>query len=306
MRQQDRLAEPVVACVLVSWNNWKHTERCLRALSQQTYGELQVIVVDNGSTDDSLLRIRSTFPSVLCIKNGYNSGFAKACNIGARRAIENGAELLWFLNNDTEAPPDTARKLVNVTKKDATIGVVGSVLFYMHEPRSVQAWGGGDINLWSGYNRHFIAPHDLEKNTYITFASAMVRRKTFEELGGLWEQLFMYFEDVDFSLRAREAGWSLAVAEDTAILHVENGSGSRLRTRNPRMERIQMRSGLVFLRRHGKVPAIAMAVFLMLRVAKRIVLGDWQALWGVMEGIGDYLSGRMTPSADVRDRSSMP
>ena len=171
MRQQDRITEslqagghePLVACVLVSWNNWEHTERCLRALALQTYGQLQIIVVDNGSTDDSLIRIRSTYPSVLCIENGYNAGFAKACNVGARRAMESGAEFLWFLNNDTDAPPDTAQKLVSVALQDTTVGIVGAVLFYMHEPGSVQAWGGGEIDLWSGYNRHFTTPHALNK-----------------------------------------------------------------------------------------------------------------------------------------------
>ncbi len=265
----------------------------------QDYQRLLVIVVDNGSADSSVGRIRMAYPSVICIENGYNAGFAKASNIGARRGLGMGAEFIWFLNNDTEAPPDTVRKLVSKARRNPGVGIVGAVLFYMHERTEVQAWGGGAIDLWSGFNRHFTAPTVLGRNAYITFASALVRRQTFEGLGGLWEGLFLYFEDSDFSLRATQAGWALAVAEDTAILHAENGSvglgGPRRRSRNPLLERIQTASGMLFLGRHGRVPLLSRGIFLALRVGKRVALRDWPALRGVMEGVGDWWRGRLTP-----------
>jgi len=288
------VGEPMVACVLVTWNNWKHTQRCLAALAQQDFGNLLVIVVDNGSTDGSLHQLRSAYPAVICIENGYNVGFAKACNIGARRGIESGAEFLWFLNNDTEARPDTVGKLVAKAGSDAIVGIVGAVLLYMHDSAKVQAWGGGEINLWSGFNHHFAARSRFGRNAYITFASALVRRQTFEDLGGLWEGVFLYFEDSDFSLRATAAGWGLAVADDTAILHAESGSVDR-RCRNPLLERIQTTSGILFLQRHGPVPAISVAIFVCLRVVKRVVLWDWPALRGVLRGVGDWWRGRITP-----------
>ena len=284
--------EPLVACVLVTWNNWAHTRRCLAALQHQEYDKLLVSVVDNGSSDDSLLQLRSTYPLVLSIENGDNLGFSKACNIGARLGIERGAEFLWFLNNDTDAPPDTLRKLVNQASRDAQTGIVGSVLFFLDEPVKVQAWGGGQINLWSGYNRHFTQPHAFGSGSYVTFASALVRRQTFQDLGGLWEGLFLYFEDSDFSLRAMEAGWTLAVAEDTAILHAEGGSVHR---RNPLLDRIQTRSGIAFLLRHGGVPSISAGVFVLLRIGKRIARRDWPGLRAVLKGVGDAWHRRITP-----------
>ena len=288
-------SEPKVACVLVHWNSWENTSRCLRALALQDYGALRVIVVDNGSTDGSLGRLREAYPWVEYVENGYNAGFAKACNVGARRGLEGGAEFVWFLNNDTEAPPETLRRLAAKAATDGSIGIVGAVLLYLHEPTKVQAWGGGEISLWSGFNRHFTARHTLGERGYLTFASALVRRKTFEDLGGLWERMFMYFEDADFCLRATGAGWRLAVAEDTAILHAEGGSRGT-RGRSPRIERIQTTSGMLFLGRHGVVPAVAMAVFVGLRVGKRVVLGEWGALRGVLQGVGDWWRGRNAAS----------
>lgn len=284
--------EPLVACVLVTWNNWTHTRRCLAALQNQEYKNLLVIVVDNGSSDDSLIQLRSNYPLVLSIENGDNLGFSKACNIGARAAIERGAEFLWFLNNDTEAPPDTLRKLANQASHDAQTGIVGSVLFFLDEPSKVQAWGGGQIDLWSGYNRHFTRPRAFGRGTYVTFASALVRRQTFEALGGFWEGLFLYFEDSDFSLRAKQAGWTLAIAEDTAVLHAEGGSVHR---RNPLLDRIQTRSGIAFLLRHGRVPWISAGVFVVLRLGRRIARRDWPGLRAVLQGVGDARHRRITP-----------
>lgn len=287
--------EPRVACVLVTWNSWENTERCLRALVLQDYANLNVIVVDNGSTDGSVGRLRTAFPSVLRIENGANLGFAKACNAGARRGIEDGAEFVWFLNNDTEAPPTTARRLVAKAAVDPKLGIVGAVLMYAHDRATVQAWGGGTIDLWSGYNRHFTSAAVLGAGAYITFASALVRREVFVTLGGLWEELFLYFEDSDFSLRAVKAGWALGVAEDTAILHAEGGSREGRRGRSPLMERIQTASGIRFLERHGRVPLVSIGNFLALRLGKRMVLRDWAALRGVMGGVADWWKGRVTP-----------
>lgn len=287
--------EPLVVCVLAAWNNWEHTERCLRALEVQAYARLQVIVVDNGSVDGSVGLLRSGYPSTICIENGNNLGFAKACNVGARRGIEMGAEFVWFLNNDTEPPPDTAGRLVEKAGSDTRLGVVGSVLFFLHDRTRVQAWGGGSIDLWSGFNRHFTSPRRFGAGTYITFASALVRREVFVSLNGLWEGLFLYFEDSDFCLRAREAGWGLGVAEGTAILHAEGGSSAGRQRRSSLMERIQTASGLRFLGRHGKVPGISIGIFLLLRLGKRIAMGDWAAFRGVLEGVGDWWKGRVTP-----------
>jgi len=294
-----QVQEPPVACVLVAWNNWAHTEQCLRALMVQDYGRLLVIVVDNGSADESVTRIRAAYPSVICIEAGYNSGFAKACNTGARRGLDAGAEFIWFLNNDTEAPPDTVRKLVSKAISNPQIGLVGAVLFYMHQRTWVQAWGGGSVDLWSGFNHHFIAPASFGRNAYITFASALVRRQTFEDLGGLWEGLFLYFEDTDFSLRAVHAGWTLAVAEDTSIFHTENGSVAsgqpRRRSRHPLLERIKTASAILFLRRHSRMPVVSIGIFLALRLGKRFALRDWPALRGVIDGVGDSWQHRLTP-----------
>ena len=287
-----------VACILVNWNNWQDTAACLASLRQQTYANLTVIVVDNGSTDNSLTQLQAAHPPqgaipITYIDNGSNAGFSRACNVGAAHAIASGpVDFLWFLNNDTIAPPDTLTKLIRTAAASPQAGIIGSVLYYFHAPQTVQAWGGGTVNRWSAYNTHFTAPATLGPNSYITFASALVRREVFQQLGGLFEGAFMYFEDTDFSLRARAAGWQLAVAADTAILHKEGGSSG---SHNLRLDRMVTTSGLIFLTRHAPAPAIARALFIVSRIIKRIVLAKFSAVSAVVQGVADWRRQRSAP-----------
>ncbi len=95
---------PTIVCVLVNWNGWQDTIACLNSLHAQSYPALQVIVVDNGSTNDSCQRIREAHPWVTLIETGRNLGFPGGCNAGTRLAMERGADYVWLLNNDTTVP----------------------------------------------------------------------------------------------------------------------------------------------------------------------------------------------------------
>ena len=288
-------APPSVACVLVNWNNWQDTAECLASLALQNYPDLRVIVVDNGSTNDSLAQLRAAHPWPTYIDTGYNAGFAKGCNIGARHPLAASADFVWLLNNDTSAPPETASRLVAQALAKPRAGVIGAILFYGHDPSRIQAWGGGQVNLWTGYNWHYTAPVVLGRESYITFASAFIRRQTFDQLKGLFEGVFMYFEDSDFCLRAQAAGWQLSVALDTAILHKQGGSIKATRSRRiPHLERTVTLSGLIFLGRHATVPFISQTVFVALRLAQRLLDRDWPAVRAVLLGVRDWR--RRTPT----------
>lgn len=275
---------PGVACVVINWNNWQDTAACLDSLKLQDYKNLRVIVVDNASSNDSVAQLQARHPWAAYIRNQRNFGFPKACNIGARHPDAVSAPLIWFLNNDTVVPPDTASKLVAKAQATPRAGIIGAVLYFMDEPTRVQAWGGGSVSLWTGYTSHFTSPHLLHSESFLTFASVLVRAEVFRELHGLFEGAFMYFEDVDFCLRAKAAGWQLAVAENTAILHREGGA-------NPRptraKDRIITSAGLIFLRRHSTSPAISGAIFLASRIAKRMAGLRFDAAAAVIQGARD-------------------
>jgi len=102
----------------------------------------------------------------------------------------------------------------------------------------------------------------------------------------------MYFEDADFCLRAHRAGWRLAVAPDTAILHKEGGT---VKSRTALLERIVTISALTFLTRHAHIPPVAQAVYLLLRLGKSIRLRDWASFRAVLQGVNDWYNNRITP-----------
>jgi GT2 family glycosyltransferase len=280
-------ADPGVCCVIVNWNGWRDTLDCLASLRDQDYGNLRVIVVDNGSTNDSVERIRSAFPEVRVIETGKNLGFTGGCNIGLRAGLASDAEFLWLLNNDTVCPPDTVRKLVRRAIASPDAGLVGTVLLYAHDPAKVQAWGGGKVRPWIAYTTHFEKPTEFGRNCYTTFASVLARRQMLEEVGLLYEGFFMYCDDSDLCLRMQNTRWKIVMAEDTAVLHKE--AASTKRSEKPAMTKIVTVSSLRLIRRHSKLALIGMPVFIMLRLGNRVRKGEWKGFAAVLQGVMEYL-----------------
>ncbi|HEV2578643.1 MAG TPA: glycosyltransferase family 2 protein [Acidobacteriaceae bacterium] len=276
---------PRVCCVVINWNGWRDTVACVQSLTAQDYPDLKILVVDNASTDDSLERIGAVSPGIPLLRAEENRGFAAGSNLGIGCALKHGADFVWLLNNDILAPEDTLKKLV-AAASDPSVGIVGSVLHYLDHPDRIQAWGGGSIVPWMGYARHFDAPAELDGRSFLTFASVLLRREMLEQVGLLDDRYFMYFEDSDLCFRARSAGWKLAIAADTAVLHKEGGSCPS--KKSTRLDRIVTASGLRFLDRYGRPRSVAKGLFVASRLAKRAVRGNLRGMRAVWRGVGDW------------------
>ena len=292
----------MVGCVVLNWNRWQDTLTCLQTLAAQTYTDLWVLVVDNGSTDDSIPRIEAfvaeqTGPvRFTFVPNGANVGFARGSNVGVRLALEARCEFVWLLNNDVECPPDTLEKLVRTAQARPDTGMVGTVLLYHHDPSQVQAWSGGRISRWTGTSSHYLAPAPQVRDSYVTFASALIRAEVLKEIGLLYEGAFMYYEDADFGVRMQKTRWRIAVAEDTAVLHKEGASTEG--TRNPRMEQAIAVAGLKFLRRHSPFPPLSLPLFMGIKIANRVRKGEWAALSAVLRGAKEFYQDSRRPLPD--------
>jgi len=275
-------SNPLVGCVIVNWNGWQDTIECLDALRAQSYAGLDVVVVDNGSTNDSVDQITAAHPWVLLHQTGKNHGFPTGCNVGTRIVYERGAELIWLLNNDTIAPPETLQRLVATALAHPEAGAIGSVLYYRHAPAQVQAWGGGKVNLWSGFVSHFHAPADFARqNTFFTGASLLLPRAVCVDVGVFFEGFFMYCDDCDLCLRIRRAGYPLVMAEKTSILHKEGGSSP---SGNPKIDEFATTSTIRLLYRHARVPLFSVMLYLLLRITNRLVRFRWKNAASVWAG----------------------
>src|SRR3990172_7762179 len=115
---------PFVYIVVVNWNGWQHTVRCLDSLRRLDYPNYRVIVVDNGSTDGSRERIRAAHPDTELVEAEKNFGFGGGANIGIRAALDSGTDYVWVLNNDIVVEPHTLDELISVAGSRSGVGVV--------------------------------------------------------------------------------------------------------------------------------------------------------------------------------------
>lgn len=283
---------PRVACIIVNWNGWKDTILCLDALTHSTYGPTFIVVVDNGSTDGSVDRIRAAHPETVVLESPQNLGFAGGNNIGIRYALERGVDYLWLLNNDTEPDPNALAALVSKASSDRGLGAVASICYYASAPSIVQAWAGARVNLWMGYGRNATEPHADDWFDSLYGASMLVASAAVQDVGLLDEGFFHYWEETEFCLRLRKQGWRLAAAPDSCILHkVAASTGGNTLI----LDRYSTASVLRILQLHSAMPRLAMVLFLAGRFALRVARLRFAQCRSVWYGILDFR--RMLPIA---------
>ncbi|MBI4866792.1 MAG: glycosyltransferase family 2 protein [Candidatus Wallbacteria bacterium] len=275
---------PLVYISILNWNRFQVTLACLESLKKLDYPNFRVVVVDNGSTDGSVHRIRQLFPELELVENNANYGFARGQNTGIRWALARGARYVWVLNNDTEVDPHALTALVEEACRDERIGAVGSLILDLQLRDRVQHWGGGRASLWYGLSRASVS-HSRPPD-WITGCSLLLRREALEDQGLLDEGFFMYWEDADLGFRLRRAGWKLAVATGSRLWHSGSGTLGALSSRG---FELNTTSSFRFFFRWAPLPICPLLVLLVMRVGKRLLCGDWSAiratLCGVREGL---------------------
>ncbi len=283
---------PKVTCVVLNWNGSADTLDCLAALEQSSYPQMQIVIVDNGSSDDSVARIRAAHPELTVLKTKANLGFAGGNNIGIQYALNNGAEYVWLLNNDTRPAPDALSELVAKALTDSQIGAVGSVCYYADRPDTVQIWAGGRVNLWIGYSPSTDTPHSDSWFQWLNGTSLLLSRAALQDGGFLDEAYFLYWEDVEIGIRLRKRGWKLAAAPHSKVLHkVSAGTNSN----KVLLDRFATASGLRTLKLYAPMPRLSMGLFLCIRFVRRLLRLQFDLCKGVWRGIQDYRQPSSTP-----------
>jgi GT2 family glycosyltransferase len=285
-------------CVL-NWNGREDTLRCLASLR----GE-RVIVADNGSGDGSVEAIRSAFPDVEVVENGANLGFSGGNNAAIRHALERGAEWVVLLNNDAEAEPDMLAALQAAAERHPRAGVLAGKLLY---PDGRVQWAGQRVGLRTGYSgrpRGHGQPdgfaYSVEGRTDRAVGALMaVSREAIERAGLLDDDLFAYVEDVDWSLRIREAGLECVFVPAARAAHALTAStGGASASTAPVY--YGTRNTMVVCERHLPLGVVGTAVrrgcvlgaFL---AHAALVLRSEAAVRAVLDGWRDARAGRLGP-----------
>ena len=255
--------------ILLNWNNYPDTRKCLDSLLAQCAGGTDVLLLDNQSTDGSYEALRKEFGGrVLFRRNDRNGGFAAGNNPGLQYAADQGYEYALLLNNDTVLGTGALAALRTCAEARPEVGLMGVSLLDMDSPHAVQAYGGGWITPL-GVARHVVRLPDLRRLTYVTGAAMLIRREVILDIGGLDEQFFMYWEDVDYSYRAAAAGWSLGVCPECVVYHHESASAG---LRSKRQIVMKNRAAWAFARKHHGLLGTRFLVGMALRSAKAYVM----------------------------------
>jgi len=255
-----------VYILILNWNGWKDTLACLESIGKIKYKNIKIVICDNASNDGSVdniykwcidknvgVQIINENEDVInesyltIIKNRSNYGFAGGNNVGVKYISRFSYDYIWFLNNDTVVEPEALKFLLLKSISDKKIGICGSKLIY-YDTLKVQALGGAyDYRL--GRCRHIVEEKDMHEIDYIVGASMLVKRQFIEDVGMMNEEYFLYFEELDWALRAKEK-YDIAVAEKSIVFHKEGSSiGAKKNIRNFKADYYTIRNRLKITRK---------------------------------------------------------
>lgn len=251
----DLTTQPLTAIIVLNWRNPAETLACLRSLAQCTYPNPWIIVVDNGSDDDSVDQIRTAHSGVTLIETGVNLGYAGGNNVGIRHALAAGAEAVCILNNDVTVEPDFLGTLMAALRREADVGVVTPLVGQQTDGAS-SVWALGAAIDWqtalvtrchageSVDSRRPAAPFAVE---VAPGAALLVKREVFERAGLLDESYFLYFEETDWCLRVHQAGYRILAVPGSLVWHKVSAT---LGTTSPVIDYYMVRNHLHLIQRH--------------------------------------------------------
>lgn len=217
-----------VAIIVVNWNNPIDTLACIESLESLEYNHYKVFLVDNGSTDNSVEilseRLKNIDKEFELIESNENLGFAGGNNLAIKQAIEEEFKLFWLINNDTEFSADTLSHLVNGLKSDSNVGMAGSKIYFYGSKSIWYAGGKIDYNTGKassiGRDEEDTGQYDSARETdYITGCSLLIKKSVIDRVGLLEDGFFLYYEDTDWSLRVRSAGWKCLYIPKSIVEH---------------------------------------------------------------------------------------
>lgn len=219
----------VVSVLVLNWNGKNFLKKLFDSLERQDLNKdiYEIIMADNGSTDDSVEYVRAHYPTIKIVLNKKNYGYAQGNNLGMKACQ---GKYILILNTDTKAEPSMLRILLDTIEKEDHIGAVVPIMYYMNEKNMICNAGSQLTNEdWPvrelGANELDASEFHSEK--YISAfcgGAVMLRRKMLDDVGIFDGDFFLYFEDSDLSWRGQKKGWKYKINPKATVYHVSKGS----------------------------------------------------------------------------------
>jgi GT2 family glycosyltransferase len=242
----------LITSVVLNWNRRDDTLACVAALQalELRSAQQEIVVVDNGSTDDSVAALRAAHDEVEIVQLERNLGYAAGMNAGIRHALAEGADWTLLVNNDTLAMPDMLQLMLDAGT-GPSVGMVAPTVYYMDQPDRVWPSAGRRRQLTlaafdTTASPPTSEPYDVD---WATGCCLLVRRALWEDVGLFDERYGFYYEDHDLCLRAAKAGWRMVHVPQAGVLHrvaASTGQGS------PRQAYLLARGSVPFYLSHTR------------------------------------------------------
>lgn len=294
-----RFQLPKVVSVVLNWNNPQDTLACLDSLKQLDYPNHQVLVIDNGSIDNSVVILAKSIPAdpqFALLTTGKNLGFSGGANYGIAAALQLEAVYIWLLNNDTEVAPDCLSVMVHAMEQQAEVGIAGCKIFLQsqreiiwHAGATFRHWVGQPLHYGMGADRH--DPRYLQNRVvdYVTGCSLLIRKAVIDTVGKMDDRFYLYYEEADLCYRARQQGWQILYVADAKMWHKVAGSSSGFHERTY----YEVRNRLLFTRKHRSRTLPFVVLYLALQeLLKPLLKGNFRVARFAAIGFFDFLRNK--------------
>lgn len=297
--------------LILNWNGKIDTLACLSSLSGVAY-PFTILVVDNGSTDDSIQAISTQFPHITLIATQENLGFAEGNNVGIRYALEKGADFVFLLNNDTVVDPAIFAAFERAMIEDPSVGIWGAKNCLFNSPDTLDHLGGiwnrkkGNFDL-VGYREEEAKWVSAPELDYVCGCSLLIKAQVIHTIGLLEPRFFLIWEEADWCYRAKKAGFKIKSCLNAKIWHKVSASFSG----KPHTTYFWWRNRLLWIERNCTkkeycylaLTQIIPQVFKLLKLfglkafqnliqTKEKRLNEQQRYYAALRGIKDYLTRR--------------
>jgi len=300
-------SDPLVISIVLNWNGYDDVRRCLRSLQKVSYENHDIFLIDNGSTDGSVEKIKTEFPDITIICNESNLGFSAGNNIGIGRAINQEAEYVWILNNDVVIPSDRIlSNMIETMEKYNRISILSPEV--KKHPEREELWFDQGVINWStgaayhrcNYRWYVHGPaasatstrlsEDLRPNDYVPLCCALCRTSALSSVGLLPTGYFLYYEDVDLCTQLRENGFDIATDPKECVYHrIAGSSGAR---KNPTQSYYSARNRVLLAKRHSdRISSLCFPIFytwvIISLLLERLPYFDPHSIIAVFRGVYD-------------------